>query len=165
MEKNEFSIKLGQNLQHLRMLRNLTVMQLSEILGITEDSIRKLERGDRRMTVEGMIHYANTLNCDEQNILTGLNPQKNVELPEAEIKMLSAPERKILNRMSTTWKGNRKALIILDGVYMALPEERRREIAMYVEMQKDEALKNHEISSADLPDGIEEMQKVLGGMF
>lgn len=162
MQKNDFSMKLGRNLKNFRLLRGLSVDKLAEIIGITADSVRKYERGERKMSVEDMIGFSIALDCDEQNILQGLNPSKDSIPSPFEIKKISNDERKILRTMSTTWKGDRKSLIILDGEYMVLPESRRLDIAMYIQLQIDEAIKAGEISISDLPENIDYLQRIIG---
>ena len=166
MKPTPFSIALGENLQNLRNLRNLTVTELSEIIPATPDDIRKYERGERLISIERMFSVAVALNCSVQNIIEGLDPRsKNIKKPTSEIKMMDEQEHRIMYHMATTWNGDRKALIILVGVYMALPPKRRREIAMYLDMQKDEALKAGEIKPEDLPENIDYMYKTLGSLY
>lgn len=166
MKPTPFSIALGENLQNLRNLRNLTVTELSDIIHATPDDIRKYERGERLISIERMFSVAVALNCSVQNIIEGLDPRSPANRkPIAEIKMMDDEEHRIMYHMATTWNGDRKALIIFDGVYMAIPPERRREVVMFLDMQKDEALKAGEIKPEDLPENIDYMYKALGSLY
>lgn len=166
MTPTEFSVKLGENLKEIRLMRNLSVVQLSEILDISPDDVRKYERGERALTVEKMMFFATALNCSPQNIIEGLDPRTGAKVKSnKEIRLMSAAEHKIMYYMSTEWEGNKKALIIANGIYMAIPPKRRREIVMALELQKDEALRKGEITCADLPEDIEYLEQALGNLY
>lgn len=166
MQPNQFSMALGENLKALRKTRRLSVGQLSEIIGITPDDVRKYERGERALTVEKMISFSVALNCSAQNIIEGLDPRlKSSRSSVREIRMMTQEEHQIMMHMATDWDGDRRALIIASGIYMAIPPHRRREIIMALELQKEESLRSGEITEKDLPDGVEYMQQALGNLY
>lgn len=165
MKQNDFSVALGENLKKLRKLRNLSVAQLAEILGICQDDVRKYERGQRALTVEKLIAFSVALGCSPQNVLDGLDPRIGATGTSGEIKMMTQLEHDIMMHMATDWDGDRKALIIADGIYMAIPPKRRREIIMALALQAEQAIANGEIEKCSLPDGMEYMLQALGGLY
>lgn len=166
MKKNEFSSALGENLKNFRKLRNLSVAEVAEIIGITQDDVRKYERGERALTVEKMISFSVALGCSPQNILEGMDPRlKSSRSSVREIRMMTQEEHQIMLHMATDWAGDRRALIIAIGIYMAIPPHRRREIIMAMELQKDKALASGEITEEELPSGIDYMQQALGELY
>lgn len=165
MKKNSFSVAMGGNLKALRKSRDLSAAELAEIIGITPNDVRKYERGERSMTVEKMIAFSVALNCSPQNMIEGLDPRTGERVGGGEIRMMSADEHKIMMHMATDWDGDRKALIIADGIYMAIPPHRRREIIMALALQAEQAIANGEIERCSLPDGTEYMLQALGGLY
>lgn len=165
MKPNETTRKIGNNLKNIRKIRGLSVCDLSEITGLTDDSIRKYERGERSLTVEDMIRFAKLLNCDPQNFITGLFRQNDDAGEPKEIDMLTPYESGVFKRMSTAFKHGKKPLIIADDLYMRLSPKRRREVIMALAVQADEAIREHELSVDDIPAEIELMKKALGGLY
>lgn len=165
MHKTELSIRLGVNLRNIRKMRGLSVSCLSQIIGISEDTIRKYERGERALTVEDMITFATILRCDPQNFIKGLFRTSGAETDLTEIDSLTPYESGVFERMSTAFKHGKKPLIIADDLYMRLSPKRRREVIMALAVQADEAITEHELSVDDIPAEIELMKKALGGLY
>lgn len=166
MKPTTFSKALGENLRNIRTLRRLTVSQVADIVGISPDDVRKYERGERALTVEKMISFAVAVNCSLPSMLEGLDPRMGEQQRlTRELRLLSRNEHGILHYMATEWDGDRKALIISDGVYMAIPPYRRREVIMTLELQKEAALRCGEITEDDLPEDVEYMQEKLGQLY
>ena len=54
--------KFGKRLKVLRLERNLTQLQLSEILDLSPNFVGMVERGERNTTVENVFKIARALN-------------------------------------------------------------------------------------------------------
>ena len=52
-----------------RRTRGLTLQQLADACGTSKSQIDKLEKGDRRLTVDWMVRLAKPLNCDPRELL------------------------------------------------------------------------------------------------
>ena len=166
MAPTEFSKTLGNNLKTLRKQCGFTAEELGALLGISEDEIRKYERGDRAPSIEKAIAVSVALNCSPQAIIEGLDPRSGRKLSSASPMRIPSPEEhRILHYMATDFDGDTKALLIGIGAYMALPPKRRREVMMGLDMQVDEALAKHEISPEDLPEGMDYLRQSLGGLY
>lgn len=164
MKPSEMSIRLGKNMKNVRKMRGLSVHGLSEIIGMTDDAIRKYERGERSLSVEDMIRFAQLLQCDPQNFTRGLFRQ-NDDDEQQEIEILTTYEHGVFMRMSTEFRKRKKALIIADDLYMMLPAEREREVILTLAMQTDAAIQAGELSVDDLPEEMEHLRKALGGLY
>lgn len=163
MKPSDISKRIGRNMRNIRKLRGLSVRELSEIIGLTEDAIRKYERGERSLTVEDMVTFSGKLSCDPKNFMIGLF-QPAMENSD-EIDRLTSYEHGVFVRMSTLFRKRKKALIIADDIYMRLPTKRRREIIMTMAVQMDEAIQGGEIDAADMQEEIQYLQEILGGLY
>ena len=163
MKPSDISARIGINLRNIRKLRGLSVRELSEIIGLTEDAIRKYERGDRSLTVEDMVTFSGKLSCDPQNFMIGLF-QPETENSD-EIDRLTVYEHGVFVKMSTEFREGKKALIVADDIYMRLSTKRRREIIMTMVVQMDEAIRNHEMSVEDIPEEVGYMLDMLGSLY
>lgn len=54
--------KFGKNLKYLRIERNLTQLELAELLNMSPNFIGMIERGERNTTVENVYKIARVLN-------------------------------------------------------------------------------------------------------
>ena len=163
MKPSDISARIGINLRNIRKLRGLSVRELSEIICLTEDAIRKYERGERSLSIEDMVTFSEKLECDPQNFLIGLSRQE--EENKKEIPILSTYEHGVFVKMSTEFREGKKALIVADDIYMRLSPKRRREIIMTMVVQMDEAIRNHEMSVDDIPEEVGYMLDMLGSLY
>lgn len=60
--------KFGKRLKHLRIDRDLTQLQLAEILDMSPNFIGMIERGERNTTVENVFKIARALNVKPSNL-------------------------------------------------------------------------------------------------
>lgn len=164
MTPTAMSKRIGSNMRSLRTIRGLSVEQMAETIGITPDAVRKYERGERSLTVEDMVRFAKILNCSDQNFTRGLY-QDAPPPPVKEIHRLDADEHEILENISTSFRGNVKALIIATGILAKLPPRRRRNVLMSLDAEADEAVRCGEVAAEELPRGIEYLQEAIGKLF
>lgn len=64
--------KFGKRLKSLRIDRNLTQLELSEILDMSPNFIGMIERGERNTTVENVFKIARALNIKPSNLFEEL---------------------------------------------------------------------------------------------
>lgn len=60
---------VGQNIRAMRKEINMSVVDLSEAIGKSEDTINKVEQGTRNLTVKTLVQVANVLRTDVNTIL------------------------------------------------------------------------------------------------
>lgn len=60
------------NIRVFRQKKQWTLQQLAEACGTTRSQIDKLEKGQRRLTVEWMVRLAKPLGCDPRDLPAGL---------------------------------------------------------------------------------------------
>ena len=60
--------KFGKRLKSLRIDRNLTQLELAEILDMSPNFIGMIERGERNTTVENVFKIARALNVKPSNL-------------------------------------------------------------------------------------------------
>lgn len=60
---------VGQNIRAMRKGINMSVIDLSEAIGKSEDTINKVEQGTRNLTVKTLVQVANVLGTDVNTIL------------------------------------------------------------------------------------------------
>lgn len=58
------------NIRAFRQNKNWTLQQLADACATSKSQIDKLEKGDRRLTVEWMVRLAKPLGCDPRDLLT-----------------------------------------------------------------------------------------------
>ena len=63
------SYTVGQNIRAMRKEINMSVIDLSEAIGKSEDTINKVEQGTRNLTVKTLVQVANVLRTDVNTIL------------------------------------------------------------------------------------------------
>ncbi|MBR5554962.1 helix-turn-helix transcriptional regulator [bacterium] len=64
--------KFGKRLKSLRIDRNLTQLELAEILDMSPNFIGMIERGERNTTVENVFKIARALNVKPSNLFEEL---------------------------------------------------------------------------------------------
>lgn len=62
-------LKIAKRLQEIRMQRNLSMQQVADIVGTTKSQIDKLEKGERRLTVEWLLKISKALGCPPHDVL------------------------------------------------------------------------------------------------
>lgn len=161
MTPTPFTIRQGQNLKALRLMRGLTVDAWAEQIGIAADSVRRYERGERSVTTEQLVHWAVKLNCSVQSILADLDPRTaQPEAPKAEFRNLLRDESEVFRYLSTEWTGDVHALILAMRLYAALPEEGRAAVMMELVIQRDKYL-----APDEYPPGMDYIEQALGGLY
>lgn len=60
---------VGQNIRAMRKDMNMSVLDMSEAIGKSEDTVNKVEQGIRNLTVKTLIQVANALGTDVNTIL------------------------------------------------------------------------------------------------
>lgn len=163
MESKEFSQKMGANLKRLRQVRGMSVEHVAEVMGISQDSVLKYERGDRRLSPDMIMRAAVLLNCSLLDIFSGLDPR--VDDNGKELNVLSRESSMIMRHLATEWDGDVEALITFLGLVAMFPPEERREIYMIAAITKDRLLHAGTINAADLPPKLPYMEEQLGRLF
>lgn len=69
MDKNDFQILIGSNLQRCRDKANLTQEQVAERVGISTSFYANLERGSRSMSIPVLLALADVLHVSANTIL------------------------------------------------------------------------------------------------
>lgn len=64
--------KFGKRLKSLRLDKNLTQLELAEILDMSPNFIGMIERGERNTTVENVFKIARALNIKPSNLFEEL---------------------------------------------------------------------------------------------
>ena len=82
---------VGQNIRTIRKENNMSVLDLSEAIGKSEDTINKVEQGIRNLTIKTLVQVANALETDANTIL-GFSV--NVSEFEHKINSLEISKRK-----------------------------------------------------------------------
>lgn len=167
MKPTDFSRRMGENLKHQRTLMGLSAAELSEKIGLSVDSVYKMERGEVSMSIELKHKCARILGCNPQTFEDGLDLDEGETLPPLKhvIRQTDKTVRKILRKLSSEWDGDIKALVIYMGMIAALPPEERREIYMQGVIVRDRLLADGKIKREDLPDGMDYMEEQLGGLY
>lgn len=169
MQKTDFSIRIGRNLRNLRKMRGVSAKQLADRAGMTEDNIRKMERGEREISVEFMVAASVILKCSTQALLDGLDPRTSPEQAEKEIRMLSEQSHRTMVWVASEWQGDMDALITAFGFYAAVPGRYRKYAMMELLNQKEKAINDGAITEKDIPESVREgvphLQELLGGLY
>lgn len=90
-------MKTLNHLRTLRRARNLTLQSLADKVGTSKSQIDKLEKGERRLTLEWMRKLAGGLDCEIEEIYSGL--EKSISDTRKTIDVLSG---QIIERYSRT---------------------------------------------------------------
>ncbi len=68
--------QLPNRLKEWRLLRGLSMQALAEKCGTTRAQIDKLERGERRLTIDWLMRLAKPLNCNAADLLPTAEPEE-----------------------------------------------------------------------------------------
>lgn len=167
MKSSDFSRRMGANLKAQRILMGLSAAELSERIGISVDSVYKMERGDLRMSIEFKHRCAKILGCSPQTFEDGLDLEEGETLPPLKhvIRQADGTVRQILRKLSSEWDGDIKALVIFMGMIAAMPPEERREIYMQGVIVRDRLISSGAMMPEDLPPGMAYMEEQLGELY
>lgn len=69
--KRRVDEQFGTSLKTLRNARGWTAKQLAEALGVSDDTIRKWERGDRSPDLHLLLRIRALFNCTLDRLITG----------------------------------------------------------------------------------------------
>lgn len=75
--------RIRENMQALRKAAKLSRKDLADIIGTNHQQIDKLEKGDRRLTIEWVERIASGLRVDPELLMTG-KPEFSLASPVAE---------------------------------------------------------------------------------
>lgn len=51
------AIELGENLKRKRLLRNITIKEMTNMLSLSESTIKRIEKGDSRVSMDSWLRY------------------------------------------------------------------------------------------------------------
>lgn len=69
----------SNRIREWRQTRGWTLQQLADGTGTSKSQIDKLEKGERRLTVDWMVRLAKPLGCDPRDLLASMPPHKPVK--------------------------------------------------------------------------------------
>ena len=67
-------IKLGQNIQKARKLKNLSQNELADLLNISREHLAKIETAKRRISLKLLFSLCDSLNITEQELFDFKKP-------------------------------------------------------------------------------------------
>ena len=163
---------VGQKIHETRNLLGISQETLSDRINdacnihVTMDMLGRYERGERKIDQDTLVAIAIGLETSLQNLQDLIDPRnENQDAAPRQIKRLSPEEHNIFRHMATTWRGDRRALIIADGCYMALPEAYAARAILGVMTEVTRALADGAISPADLPAGLPYLERKIGDLI
>ncbi len=107
----------GSNrIRALRQRRGWTLQQLADASGTSKSQIDKLEKGERRLTVDWMVRLAKPLGCDPRDLLAEDIGFKSVAMPPAAL----APAGTLPVRGAARG-GNAQEMFLTDGAIDQVP--------------------------------------------
>jgi transcriptional regulator with XRE-family HTH domain len=68
--------EMGERLRAMRRVKNLSIDELAEKMRMTSSHLGLIERGERGITVERLIHACKFFDCSADFMLTGKEPGK-----------------------------------------------------------------------------------------
>lgn len=68
--------EMGERVRAMRRVKNLSIDELAAKLRMTSSHLGLIERGERGITVERLIHACKFFNCSADFLLTGKEPGK-----------------------------------------------------------------------------------------
>lgn len=160
-----FYAGLGSNLRRLREARGWSREYIAELMGMSAESVKKYEAGERRIHAEMIMEAAIALNCSLMSIYKGLDPRIGPEEAKMEYNVMTPGDSAIFRSIASDWDGDRHALAQLNGAYAALPKNRRRHIAMEATIQVTKAIQAGEITEDELPYDYAYMELQTGGLY
>ena len=110
-KKSMIRKEMGSRVRALRKARGLSIDELSTQLELTPSHLGLIERGERGITVERLIHVCNFFGCNADFLLTGKDKgagdvQAGAKNPATSIDlMLSDSERTILAELIYLLRG------------------------------------------------------------
>lgn len=62
---------IGERIKKIRMARGISTYTLSQVIGLSQSSVSKIENGHRRLLAEEAMQIANALKVDITEIFAG----------------------------------------------------------------------------------------------
>lgn len=160
--------RISDTRRELGMSREKLADRINELtnIHITADMLGRYERGERGIDQDELVAIAIGLGCSIQNLIDTIDPRLG-ELPDPkrQISRLTPEEHKIMRTIATEWRGDRRALIIADGCYAALPEKYALRAIMGLMEQVSLALAAGEIKADALPSGLPHLEDKIGALL
>ena len=106
--EKEFFVALGERIAQLRKERNITQVQLAEILGVSQQTIQAYEVGRRRIQVSALPVVARTLRVSLEELFgetkgrSKRGPASQLERSIERISELPRPKQKFVLQMLET---------------------------------------------------------------
>ncbi|SFQ09943.1 Helix-turn-helix domain-containing protein [Lachnospiraceae bacterium XBB1006] len=95
---NYEGFRVGAKLRELRKNKNIKIAEMAELTGLSVETINKVERGNRSMTLKTMLKFAEVLQTDP-NTLLGLYWEDGSDLIEMRLHKLPSAQREFLTRI------------------------------------------------------------------
>ena len=90
---------IGKRIQNRRKQQGYTQEQLAELMNVSIQMISNLERGNKAIRIENLIHLSQILNVSTDYILTGKETADDVGIMTSRLSKLPNKERKMIELM------------------------------------------------------------------
>ncbi|MFD2261719.1 XRE family transcriptional regulator [Lacibacterium aquatile] len=102
---------MQNKLRSLRLARGLTLEQLADAAGTSHQQILRLEKGERRLTVDWMVRLAPPLGVEPKDLL----PESQTAAPPSPAPAQIAPNQDIIPVRSAARGGDEQRMFLEDG--------------------------------------------------
>ncbi len=143
----------------------MSASDVGQIMGISQDAVRKYKRGDREAGVIRIVRIHEALGCSYMSLLDGLDSTEETDSPVREFNVLSRNASGILSHLATQWDGDIEALIVFLGMVANWPEDVRRDFYLQGTIINDKLLSDGSIDRSSLPPGMDYMQSSIGNLY
>jgi transcriptional regulator with XRE-family HTH domain len=111
----EFYIKLGKKIKKIRETLGISQRKLAELCGVPSSTISQIENGERKVTADELIKFADILNISVAT-LTGIEKDAEIFLSKAKMDMKKYPQIRINIPQQNVEKFKEVFLYILNQV-------------------------------------------------
>jgi len=88
---------IGKRIQSCRKRQGYTQEQLAEKMNVSIQMVSNLERGNKAIRIDNLIHLSQILNISTDYILTGKETSEDLDVLKSRIAQLSPKERNMIN--------------------------------------------------------------------
>ncbi len=89
-------IAIGKRIKNRRKQLGYTQEQLSEMMGVSVQMVSNLERGNKAIRIDNLIHLSHILNISTDFILTGKHSPSDLDDLSEQISALSRRDKKMI---------------------------------------------------------------------
>lgn len=92
---SQLYVEIGERIRSKRLALHLTQAQLSEKIGISDNHMSEIERGNDRLSYDKLLRLCEIFDCSTDYILRGCNTiEDGVEIPESIIEVFRKSDSK-----------------------------------------------------------------------